>query len=207
MIQNVTVNICKPKFAVTQRKLQLILDDKSVVLPNPENKSFRSPLNVEPIKDVPHLSNGEEKCNIAGTIIEKSWQDIDNNMAGQNTGNHLKVKIRDAEADIDVSFYKDAAHRFMGEIGSILLLRNTTIKAFGPYLVVQGNVGIYDINPSYRELKGLRNLHIGSEATIHLSPKKKNAQSTTINELSQRPGKQSFEAEVIGLQVKTYSNL
>ena len=207
MLQNVTVNICKPKFALTPRKLQLLLDDKSVVIPSNENKSYKSPLNLVPVKDVAQISGGETKCNIVGTIIEKQWQDItggsdDTERSVQS--NHLKVKVRDSEADIDVSFFRDAAHNVRGEIDDILLLRNTTAKVFGNYHVVQGNVGTYNVNPNYRELKNLSNLHIGPEAGIQMPPKKKKAQQTTINELHERTGKQSFQAVVVDLQVKTY---
>ena len=38
MLQNATVNICKPRFAIKPKKLCLSLDDQSVVLPSNENR-------------------------------------------------------------------------------------------------------------------------------------------------------------------------
>ena len=76
MLQNVTVYICKPRFALTPKKLQLILDDKTIVVPSNESKSYKIPLNLTQVKDVAQISDGETKCNIAGTNVDKQWQDI-----------------------------------------------------------------------------------------------------------------------------------
>ena len=108
MLKNVTVYICKPRFALTPKKLQLIFDDKTIVVPSNDSKSYKSPLYLTQVKDVAQISDGETKCNIAGNIIEKQWQDVKPTYTEDKESvesNHLKLKIRDAEADIDISFF------------------------------------------------------------------------------------------------------
>ena len=208
MLQNVTVYICKPRFALTPKKLQLIFDDKTIVVPSNDSKSYKSPLNLTQVKDVAQISDGDTKCNIAGNIIEKQWQDVKPTYTEDKESvesNHLKLKIRDAEADIDISFFGEKARSFYGEIGDLLLLRNTSAKVFGSYHVIQGNMGSYSINPNYQDLDHLSNLHIGPDAAIHMSPKKKETKQTTINEPNENAEKQNFHATVIDIpMVKTY---
>ena len=101
MLQNVTVKICMLRFALTPKKLHISLDDKYVVLQSIDNKSFKSPLNLIPVNDAAQISHGETKCNIAGTIVEKQWQDT--NVCSEHKesfqSNHLKLKLRDTAAD------------------------------------------------------------------------------------------------------------
>ena len=66
-------------------------------------------------------------------------------------------------------------------------------------------MGFYSINPNYQDLDHLSNLHIGPDAAIHMSPKKKETKQTTINELNENAEKQNFHATVIDIpMVKTY---
>ena len=108
---------------------------------------------------------------MVGTITAKWW--VHQNKAGtaSKKKNHLKFRIRDKEADIDVSFFGDEANAFCGEIGSSLLLLNTTVTEYGRYAVLSGNVGLHKINPGNDEMKELRGLHFQSEDNIiHMPP-------------------------------------
>lgn len=194
ILQKVKVGKCAAQFALTPDNIQLIITESSIISKDNES-TYICPLSLRPIKDVRQFL--AQRINVAGVITAKEREKRGNT-------EHLSVKIQDESADIDVSFYSDAATKFTGEIGDIMLLRNVSVKEYGLYLVLKGDQNNYTINLNHLDLVPLQQLNTTNEASHHMSPKKiAPAKLSSMSELRNDNRKQQFEATPVGLLLNT----
>ena len=185
------------RFSKTNKNVQIVFT-RNTKITEKVQEPMQCPLNITPLKGLKsHLT---EKVNVAGKIVGLTEQDT------SDGAKLLNVKIRDMYADVDVSYWRQSAASFLGQVGDIIYIEQCSMKLFGSYLVLQGTQCHYTVNEAHKDLAFLEHVSLGNDNNIeHMSPKKKPANDVqNVAKLTQCNIKQSFEAEVSNITVTTY---
>ena len=195
-ITSVKIAKCSPFFCTTEKNLQVQLNAHTTVTEVDAKDSVECPLNLTPLKQLKDHIN--KKVNIAGRIyaigeIQKiKDQDV------------LTIKIKDNEADVDVSFWRNSARAFQGELDNTIYITSGMVSDYAGYLVVNGTYSEKTLDSSHPDMLYLNEVDQHTQTNIHLSPEKKKPQQKKIENLEQKSIKQEIKAKPERLDLNLY---